>query len=137
MKAEDRIVVFNKYSNDVDANIVKGALEAAGIPAGVIGDSFANHLWKESVRVVVFHRDLEEAIKALYGAELKYEDYQDDMDRFAFDNMQACNHVFCELALKLHPELGGKSSCDLYAQARLAYEGGDLKALNEIKDALQ
>lgn len=136
MEQEEKLVVFNKYGNPVDANIVKGALEAAGIPAGVIGDSFANHLWKDAIRVVVFSRDLEEAIKALYGGELRYEDYQDDMDRSAFENMQACNHVFCELALKLHPELCGNQCRDLYNQARLAFDEGDLKALNKIKDSL-
>ena len=136
MEQEEKLIVFNKYGNPVDANIVKGALEAAGIPAGVIGDSFANNLWKDAIRVVVFRRDLEEAIKVLYGGELRYEDYQDDMDRFAFENMQACNHVFCELALKLHPELGGKQCRDLYNQARLAFDEGDLKTLNKIKDSL-
>ncbi len=136
MEQEEKLIVFNKYGNPVDANIVKGALEAAGIPAGVIGDSFANHLWKDAIRVVVFRRDLEEAIKVLYGGELRYEDYQDDMDRFAFENMQACNHVFCELALKLHPELCGKQCRDLYNQARLAFDEGDLKTLNKIKDSL-
>jgi len=136
MEQEEKLIVFNKYGNPVDANIVKGALEAAGIPAGVIGDSFANNLWKDAIRVVVFRRDLEEAIKVLYGGELRYEDYQDDMDRFAFENMQACNQVFCELALKLHPELGGKQCRDLYNQARLAFDEGDLKALNKIRDSL-
>ena len=68
MEQEEKLIVFNKYGNPVDANIVKGALEAAGIPAGVIGDSFANNLWKDAIRVVVFRRDLEEAIKVLYGA---------------------------------------------------------------------
>lgn len=136
MEQEEKLIVFNKYGNPVDANIVKGALEAAGIPAGVIGDSFANNLWKDAIRVVVFRRDLEEAIKVLYGGELHYEDYQDDMDRSAFENMQACNHVFCELALKLHPELGGKQCRDLYNQARLAFDEGDLAALNKIRDSL-
>ena len=136
MEQEDQLVVFNKYGNPVDANIVKGALEAAGIPAGVIGDSFANHLWKEAIRVVVFRRDLEEAIKNLYGGEMRYEDYQDDMDAHAFENMQACSHLFCELALKLHPELGGKQCRDLYDQARLAFDEGDLATLNKIKDTL-
>ena len=136
MEQEDRLVVFNKYNNPVDANIVKGALEAAGIPAGVIGDSFANHLWKEAIRVVVFRRDLEEAIKVLYGAEMQYEDYQDEMDVFAFENLQACNRVFCELALKIHPELGGKQCRELYAEARSALDEGDLKTLNKIKNAL-
>ena len=136
MEQEDQLVVFNKYGNPVDANIVKGALEAAGIPAGVIGDSFANHLWKDAIRVVVFRRDLEEAIKTLYGCELRYEDYQDDMDVFAFENMQACNRVFCELALRIHPELCGKQCSDLYAQARLAFDERDLETLNKIKDTL-
>ena len=136
MEQEDVLVVLNKYGNPVDANIVKGALESAGIPAGVIGDSFANNLWKDAIRVVVFKRDLEEAIKALYGGEMSYEDYQEDMDRLAFENMKACNRVFCELALKLHPELGGKQCRDLYAQARLAYDEGNLDALNKIRDSL-
>ena len=136
MEQEDILVVLNKYGDPVDANIGKGALEAAGIPAGVIGDSFANHLWKDAIRVVVFRRDLEDAIKALYGGEMHYEDYQDDMDLHAFENMEACNRVFCELALKIHPELGGKQYRDLYAEARLAFDEGDLKTLNKIKDAL-
>ena len=136
MEQDDKLVVFNKYGNPVDANIVKGALEAVGIPAGVIGDSFANNLWKDAIRVVVFRRDLEEAIKAVYGGEMHYEDYQDDMDISAFQNMEACNHVFCELALKIHPELGGKQCRDLYAQARLALDEGDLNTLNKIMDTL-
>ena len=136
MDSEEKLVVFNKYGNPVDANIVKGALEAAGIPAGVIGDSFANNLWKEAIRVVVFRRDLEDAIKSLYGSELRYEDYQDEMDTFEFENLQACNQVFCELALKIHPELVGKGCKDIYAKARLAYEEGDLDSLNKIKDSL-
>ena len=56
---EDKIVVLKKYSNAIDANIVKGALEASGIPAGVIVDSTANAIWMAPVRVVVFERDLE------------------------------------------------------------------------------
>lgn len=136
MEQEDVLVVLNKYGNPVDANIVKGALESAGIPAGVIGDSFANNLWKDAIRVVVFRRDLEEAIKALYGGEMNYEDYQEDMDRFAFENMVACNRAFCEVALKIHPELGGKQCRDLYAQARLAFDEGDLETLNKIKGSL-
>ena len=137
MENEDKLVVFNKYANPVDANIVKGALEAAGIPAGVIGDSLANNLWKEAIRVVVFRRDLEEAIRTIYGSEMQYEDFQEEMDRFAFDNLQACNRLFCELALKIHPELGGSECRDLYAKARLAMEEGDLKTLEKIQSALQ
>ena len=134
---EDQLVVFNKYPNPVDANIVKGALEAAGIPAGVIGDSLANNFWKEAIRVVVFRRDLEDAIKALYGSEMQYEDFKEDMDMPAFENLQACNRLFCELALKIHPELGGKQYRELYAKARFALDEGDLKTLELIQSSLQ
>ena len=63
MDIEDKIVVLEKYTNAIDANIVKGALEASGIPAGVIVDSTANAIWMAPVRVVVFERDLELARK--------------------------------------------------------------------------
>lgn len=56
---EDKIVVLKKYASSIDANIVKGALEASGIPAGVIVDSTANAIWMAPARVVVFERDLE------------------------------------------------------------------------------
>ena len=62
---EEKLVVLKKYPNAVDANIVKGALEASGIPAGVLGDSTANAIWMAPVRVVVFERDLELAKKVI------------------------------------------------------------------------
>ena len=65
MDKEDKIVVLEKYPNAIDANIVKGALEASGIPAGVIVDSTANAIWMAPVRVVVFERDLELARKVI------------------------------------------------------------------------
>ena len=65
MDIEDKIVVLEKYTNAIDANIVKGALEASGIPAGVIVDSTANAIWMAPVRVVVFERDLELARKVI------------------------------------------------------------------------
>ena len=40
------------------------------------------------------------------------------MDLPAFENMQACNNAFGEVALKIHPEIGGKQYRDLYAQAK-------------------
>lgn len=136
MDYEEKLVIFDKFQNSMDANIVKGALEASGIPAGVMGDSTANAIWMAPVPVVVFRRDLEAAIKALYDGEMNYEDYQDEMDRCAFENLQACNKVFCSLALKLHPELAGKQSRDLYAKARLALDAGDLKTLEQINATL-
>lgn len=134
---EEKLVVFNKYGSPVDANIIKGALEAAGIPAGVIGDNFANNFWKDSFRVVVFRKDLEEAIKVIYGSEMNYEDYQEEMDIAAFEKMRDCNMLFGELALKIHPELSDEKTQDLYAKARLAMEENDLATLNKIKQALE
>ena len=68
MDTEEKIVVLEKYTSPVDANIVKGALEASGIPAGVIVDSTANAIWMAPVRVVVFERDLELARKVISEA---------------------------------------------------------------------
>lgn len=65
MENEEKLVVVAKYSSPVNANIVKGALEANGIPAGVIADSTANAIWMAPVRVVVFERDLELAKKVI------------------------------------------------------------------------
>ena len=65
MENEEKLVVVAKYSSPVNANIVKGALEASGIPAGVIADSTANAIWMAPVRVVVFERDLELAKKVI------------------------------------------------------------------------
>ena len=69
MDNEEKLVVLNKYPNAVDANIVKGALEASGIPAGVIVDSTANAIWMAPVRVVVFERDLELARQVISESE--------------------------------------------------------------------
>ena len=132
MDNEQTLIVFEKYKNAVDANIVKGAIEASGIPAGVIGDSTANAIWMAPVMVVVFRRDLEEAIKAVYGGEMNYEEYQDEMSREQFDNLQACNKVFSELLLKVHPEIGGKQYRDIYSQAKDALDRMDLEALNRL-----
>lgn len=130
---EEKLIVFDKFPNAIDANIVKGALEASGIPAGVMGDSTANAMLMAPVAVVVFHRDLESAIQALYGGEANYDDYKDEMDVFAFENWQACNKVFCELALKIHPEIGGKQYRDAYRRAKDALEAGDLKTLEAMR----
>lgn len=69
MDNEEKLVVLCKFSNAVTANIVKGALEASGIPAGVIADSTANAIWMAPVRVVVFERDLELAKQVLSETE--------------------------------------------------------------------
>ena len=129
---EDKIVVFDKYPNAIEANIVKGAIEAAGIPAGVMGDSTANAVWMAPVPVVVFRRDLENAIRALYDGEMNYEDFNDEMDTQSFENLKTCNRLFCEIALKIHPELGGKQYREQYAQAKDALDRHDLKTLKRM-----
>ncbi len=133
---EEKLVIFNKYPNAIDANIIKGALEASGIPAGVLGDSTANAVWMAPVPVVVFRRDLEEAIKVIYSADINYDDYKEDMDLAAFEHLRECNEVFCDLALKLHPEVAGKTYRELYAKAISAYEDGDLETLKQIRSSL-
>ena len=75
---EEKLVVLKKYPNAVDANIVKGALEASGIPAGVIVDSTANAIWMAPVRVVVFERDLELAKQVISEADEAPEDVVED-----------------------------------------------------------
>jgi hypothetical protein len=78
MDNEEKLVVLNKYPNAVDANIVKGALEASGIPAGVIVDSTANAIWMAPVRVVVFERDLELARQVISESEELSEETTED-----------------------------------------------------------
>ena len=69
MNNEEKLAVVAKYSSPVDANIVKGALEASGIPAGVIVDNTANAVWMSPARGVVFERDLELARKVISETE--------------------------------------------------------------------
>ena len=78
MDNEEKLVVLNKYPNAVEANIVKGALEASGIPAGVIVDSTANAIWMAPVRVVVFERDLELARQVISESEELSEETTED-----------------------------------------------------------
>lgn len=78
MEDKDKIVVLKKYSSPIDANIVKGALEASGIPAGVIVDSTANAIWMAPVRVVVFERDLELAKQVINDTDLSADEPTDE-----------------------------------------------------------
>lgn len=78
MEDKDKIVVLKKYSSPIDANIVKGALEASGIPAGVIVDSTANAIWMAPVRVVVFERDLELAKQVINETDLSADEPTDE-----------------------------------------------------------
>ena len=88
MDIEDKIVVLEKYTNAIDANIVKGALEASGIPAGVIVDSTANAIWMAPVRVVVFERDLELARQVLAESEEIGDDIPRQLTRIEYTKGQ-------------------------------------------------
>ena len=79
MEKEEKIVVLKKFSNAIDANIVKGALEASGIPAGVILDSTANAIWMAPVRLVVFERDLELAKQVIAETEEVPDELPDEL----------------------------------------------------------
>jgi len=129
---KEKLVVFDKYENAVDANIIKGALESSGIVAGVIGDSTANAVWMAPIMVVVFRRDLEQAIAAVYDGEMNYEDYKDDMSQEQFENLQACSKTFGAIALKCHPELAGKQYRHLFEDAKDALAANRLDVLNAI-----
>lgn len=68
MEKDNDIVVFGKYANPVDANIIKGVLESNGITAGVMEDDYSNVMLMAPVRVMVMRRDLERAREVLESA---------------------------------------------------------------------
>lgn len=65
MNDNEKVVIFDVFETEVEANIVKGVLETNGIIAGVLVDNTANTLMRYmpqgDARVVVFERDLERA----------------------------------------------------------------------------
>ena len=69
MGKEDDVMVLAKYESEIESNIVKGMLEAAGITAGVMGDTVANTLLKPLAggewKVVVRRQDLPQALQLL------------------------------------------------------------------------
>lgn len=84
MEKDDDVVVFGKYDNPVDANIVKGVLESNGVIAGVMGDSTANALMQGfsqgAMRVVVFRKDLQRAKQIMDSEPLETPDVDVDED---------------------------------------------------------
>lgn len=61
MEKDTDIVMFEKYDDPIDANIVKGVLESNGINAGVMIDGLSRGLMMVPTRVMVMRRDLERA----------------------------------------------------------------------------
>jgi hypothetical protein len=81
MEKDDDVVVFGKYDNPVDANIVKGVLESNGVISGVMGDSTANALMQGfsqgAMRVVVFRKDLQRAKQIMDSEPLEIPDVEE------------------------------------------------------------
>lgn len=64
--------VVGSFLNRIDADLARGALEAADIPATVSADDAAGtrpHLWLSGVRVLVPAADAERAREILRAAE--------------------------------------------------------------------
>ena len=66
------VVEVGRFLNRIDADLARGALQAAGIAAIVSADDAAGtrpHLWMGGVRLLVPAGDLEEASEILRAAE--------------------------------------------------------------------
>lgn len=65
----DKLVVFEKYESPFEANVIKGVLEANGVPAGVLEDGYANTVLRGfsvgAVRLLVREDDVERAREIL------------------------------------------------------------------------
>lgn len=71
MERDDDIVIFGKYENPIDANIVKGVLESNGIIAGVVDDQYARGVLMSPSKVMVMRRDLDRARQVLHEINLE------------------------------------------------------------------
>ena len=70
---DDDLVVLNHYENTVDANVMAGMLEANGIPCMIQNETASIVLemgnWSKP-RILVFRRDLKDAMDLIEGSEL-------------------------------------------------------------------
>jgi hypothetical protein len=67
---DSRLVEACPAENSIAAHFIKNALESAGIPTRITGDSFAalgglNPIWWESPRILVAEADAEKAATVL------------------------------------------------------------------------
>lgn len=65
MEREDDIVIFERYEDPIEAQIVKGVLETNGIIAGVMEENISRGLMMSPTCVMVMRRDLQRAQEVL------------------------------------------------------------------------
>lgn len=68
MEREDDIVIFERYEDPIEAQIVKGVLETNGIIAGVMEENISRGLMMSPTCVMVMRRDLQRAQEVLNSA---------------------------------------------------------------------
>ena len=69
---EDQLVVVGTFLNQIDADVAKGALEAADIESIISADDAGGqrpHLWMGGIRLLVRAEDAEEAVEILGASE--------------------------------------------------------------------
>jgi hypothetical protein len=66
--ADDDLVAVRTFLNHIEADLAKGALEAAGIESAISADDAGGtrpHLWVGGVRLLVRQADVERAVEIL------------------------------------------------------------------------
>ncbi len=80
MHIQDDIVVFQKFDNAIEANIVKSKLDAYGVPCFLTEENMANlypgasNLMNFSVRLHLFQHDMERARQIMSENNLRVDD---------------------------------------------------------------
>ncbi len=136
---EGKYVIFDSCGKPLDAEFIKGSLDACGIESRIIGDRIGTELGTSFVKVVVLYNDLDKAIREVYSPDIVYDDYKDFLTPEEFKVKQQCNKIFCQLALKLHPGFyDGKDERKnkLYEKIKVKYYDSDLKFLAEMNNLL-
>ena len=136
---EGKYVIFDSFAKPIDAEIVKGTLDACDINSRIIGDSVGTEFGTSFVKVVVLYNDLDRAIQEVYSSDIAYEDYKDFLTQEEFEVKKQCNKIFCQLALKLHPgHDDGKDERKnkLYEKIKVKYYDSDLTFLAEMNNLL-
>ena len=80
MGEEDDIIVFRRFENPIDANIIKAKLDAHGIPCFLTEEHLANllNLVSNGVRLHLFEKDAEWAKEVLKEINLSIHDGTND-----------------------------------------------------------
>lgn len=83
MDEQDDIIVFQRFQNAIDANIIKTKLDAYGIPCFLSEENLANlyptlNLLSNGVRLHLFEKDIEWAKEVLKENNLSVNDGTND-----------------------------------------------------------